>query len=41
MELEVQRHLRLSVHEKEAQEEAPFGQLAVFTADKLSLKYSR
>jgi acyl-CoA dehydrogenase len=41
MESAVQRHLGLLVDEKEAQAEALFRQLAVFTADKLSLKYSR
>ncbi len=41
MESEVQRHLGLPLPEKEAQAEALFRQLAVFTADKLSLKYSR
>ncbi len=41
MESEVQRHLSLPVDEKEAQAEAVFRRLAVFTADKLSLKHSR
>jgi alkylation response protein AidB-like acyl-CoA dehydrogenase len=39
MESEVQRHLKLPADEKEAQGEALFRRLAVFTADKLSLKY--
>jgi alkylation response protein AidB-like acyl-CoA dehydrogenase len=41
MESEVQRHLRLPTDEKEAQAEAMFKQLALFTADKLSLKRPR
>jgi hypothetical protein len=41
MESEVQRRLGLRVDEKEAQAEALFRRLAVFTADKLSLKYPR
>ncbi len=39
IESEVQRHLSLPTDEKEAQAEAIFRRLAVFTADKLSLKY--
>jgi acyl-CoA dehydrogenase len=39
MESEVQQHLRLPAEEKEAQAEAIFRRLALFTADKLSLKY--
>ncbi|HET8923044.1 MAG TPA: acyl-CoA dehydrogenase family protein [Candidatus Acidoferrum sp.] len=41
MESEVQRHLKLSADEKEAQAEALFRRLAIFTSDKLSQKYSR
>jgi acyl-CoA dehydrogenase len=41
MESEVQRHLKLPADEKEAQAEALFRRLAVFAADKLSLKYPR
>jgi acyl-CoA dehydrogenase len=40
METEVQRHLNLPADEKEAHGEALFRRLAVFTADKLSLKYA-
>ncbi len=41
MESEVQRHLSLPADEKEAQAEGVFRRLAVFAADKLSLKHSR
>jgi alkylation response protein AidB-like acyl-CoA dehydrogenase len=41
MESEVQRHLSLPTDKKEAQAEAIFRRLAVFAADKLSVKYPR
>lgn len=41
MESEVQHHLKLPPDEKEAQAEALFRRLAVFSADKLSLKHPR
>jgi len=40
MEAEIQRHLKLPAEEKEAQAEALFRRLALFTADHLSRKYS-
>lgn len=40
-EAEVERLLQLPVDQREAQAEAVFRRLAVFTADKLSLKYAR
>ncbi len=40
MEAEVQHHLKLPAEEKEAQAEALFRRLALFTADHLSRKYS-
>lgn len=40
MEAEIQRHLNLPAEEKEAQAEALFRRLALFTADHLSRKYS-
>jgi alkylation response protein AidB-like acyl-CoA dehydrogenase len=41
MESEVERHLSLPTDEKEARAEAIFRRLAVFAADKLSLRYPR
>lgn len=40
MEAEIQRHINLPAEEKEAQAEALFQRLAMFTADHLSRKYS-
>ena len=40
METEIQRHLQLPAEEKEAQAEAIFRRLAVFTADKLSQSHA-